>query len=137
MTPRSPLVAGAWRAQVHWVNQAWRVFCYSCTPTLFSSGSISTWRVAERIFDEFFGFLFGNMSWCYFVVASFFPYSCTLLLLFVVHVYALEQLLVHCASFSLVLHLDKLELKQSNRNFYLGGLNNLLYFHTNSRFHVG
>ena len=24
------------------------VFCYSCTPTLFSNGLISTWRVAER-----------------------------------------------------------------------------------------
>ena len=52
-TPRSPLVVGAWRAQVHWVDQVWRVFCYSCTPTLFSSGSISTW--------------------CYLVFASLFP----------------------------------------------------------------
>ena len=30
---RSPLVARAWRAQVHGINQAWRVFCYSCSPT--------------------------------------------------------------------------------------------------------
>ena len=29
----SQLVAGAWRAQVHGVDYAWRVFCYSCTPT--------------------------------------------------------------------------------------------------------
>ena len=120
MTQRSPLAVGAWRAQVHQVDQAWGVFCYLCTPTLFSIGSISTWRLTERIFDEFFGFLFDNTSWCYLIVASFFPYSCTLLLSFVAHVYALEQLSVYCASLSLVPHLDKLELKQSNCNFYLG-----------------
>ena len=91
MTPRSQLVAGAWRTQVHLVDQAWRVFCYSCNPTLFSSGLISTWRVTERFFAEFFGFLFDNMSWCYLVFASLFPYSCALHLLFVFHVYALEQ----------------------------------------------
>ena len=90
MTPRSTLVARAWRDQVYWVDQAWRVFCYSCTLILFSSGWISTWRVAERFFAEFFGFLFDNMSWCYLIFASLFPYSCALLLLFVVHVYALE-----------------------------------------------
>ena len=73
MTPRSPLVAGAWRAQVHGVDLAWRVFCYSYTPTLFTSRSISTWRVAERFFAKFFGFLFNNTSWCYLVFASFFP----------------------------------------------------------------
>ena len=32
-TLRNPLVAKNWRAQVYWVDQAWRVFCYSCTPT--------------------------------------------------------------------------------------------------------
>ena len=57
---------------------------------LFTSGSISTWRVVERFFAEFFGFLFDNMSWCYLVFASLFPYSCTLHLLFVIYVYALE-----------------------------------------------
>ena len=93
MTPRSPLVAGAWRAQVHLVNYAWRVFCYSCTPTLFSSRSILTSRITERFFAEFLGFLFDNTSWCYLMVASLFPYSCALLLLFVVHVYALEKFL--------------------------------------------
>ena len=41
-TPRNLLVVGAWRAQVHAVDQAWRVFCYSFTPILFSSGSILT-----------------------------------------------------------------------------------------------
>ena len=35
-----------------------------------------------------------SMSWCYLVVASLFPYSCALLLLFVIHIYALEQLSV-------------------------------------------
>ena len=61
-TLRSSLVAGAWS-----------VFCYSCTPTFFSSGSILTWRVVERFFVELFGFLFDNTSWCYFVFASLFP----------------------------------------------------------------
>ena len=32
-TLRSTLVAEAWRAQVHWVDKVWRVFCYFCTPT--------------------------------------------------------------------------------------------------------
>ena len=67
------LVEGAWRDQVHGVDLVWRVFCYSCTPTLFSSGSISTWRVTERFFTKFFGFLFNNTSWCYLAFASFFP----------------------------------------------------------------
>ena len=39
---RSQMVVGVWRAQVHGVNWAWRVFCYLCTPTLFFSGSILT-----------------------------------------------------------------------------------------------
>ena len=72
-TPKSPLIAGAWRAQVHGIDLAWRIFCYSCTPTLFSSRSISTWRVVERFFAVFFGFLFDNTSWCYLVFASLFP----------------------------------------------------------------
>ena len=81
------------RVQVHWVDQAQRVFCYSCTPTLFSSGSISTWRVVERFFTEFFGFFFNNTS-RYLVFVSLFCYSCTLLLLFIVHVHVLELILV-------------------------------------------
>ena len=94
MTPRSPLIAGAWKAQIHEVDQAWKVFCYLCTPTLFSNRSILTWRVANRFFAKLLSFLFDNMPWCYLVVASLFPYSCALLLLFVIHIYALEQLLV-------------------------------------------
>ena len=31
----SQLVTGAWRARVHGVNWAWRVFYYSCTLTYF------------------------------------------------------------------------------------------------------
>ena len=61
-TLRSSLVAGAWS-----------VFCYSCTPTFFSSGSILTWRVVERFFVELFGFLFDNTSWCYLRFVSLFP----------------------------------------------------------------
>ena len=48
--PKSQLVVGAWKAQVHKVDYAWKVFCYLCTSNLFSSGSILTWRVAERFF---------------------------------------------------------------------------------------
>ena len=69
----------------------------------------TAWRAAERFFAEFFGFLFNNTSTCYLVFASLFPYSCALLLLFVVHVYALESLSVYYTSFTLVPHLDKLE----------------------------
>ena len=72
-TSRSQLVEGAWRAQVHGVDYALRLFCYSYTPTLFSSGSISTWRVAETFFAKFFGFLFDNISRCYLVFVSLFP----------------------------------------------------------------
>ena len=72
-TPRSPLVAGTWKVQVHRLDYTWRVFCYLCTPTLLTSGSISTWRVVERFFTEFFSFLFDNTFWCYFVFASLFP----------------------------------------------------------------
>ena len=60
---------------------------------LLSSGSIyrlEGWRAAERFFAEFFGFLFDNTSPCYLVFASLFLYSYALILLFVVHVYALE-----------------------------------------------
>ena len=39
---------GAWRAQVHWVDQAWRVFCCSCIPTTFFSGLFTAWKAAER-----------------------------------------------------------------------------------------
>ena len=40
---------------------------------LFSNGLISTRKVAERFFVEFFGFLFDNTSWRYLVFASLFP----------------------------------------------------------------
>ena len=60
--PRSQLVAGAWRAQVHRVDQAWRVFCYSCPPTYSLVDQFIAWRAAERFFAEFFGFLFDNTS---------------------------------------------------------------------------
>ena len=71
--PRSQLVVGAWRAQVHGVDKAWRVICYLYTSTLFSSGSLSTWRVAEKFSVKFFNFLFNNASRCYLMFASLFP----------------------------------------------------------------
>ena len=52
----------AWRAQVHQVDQDWKVFSYSCIPTLFSSGLLTDWRAAERFFTDDFGFLFDNTS---------------------------------------------------------------------------
>ena len=75
---------GAWRAQVHWVDQAWRVFCCSCISIIFSSGLFTAWRVfccscipttffcglftawraAERFYAEGFGFLFDNTPLC-------------------------------------------------------------------------
>ena len=78
-TPRSPLIV-----------RAWRVFCNLCTPTLFSNGSISIWRVAERFFAEFFSFLFDNTSWCYLVFASFFPTLLAFILLLMMDEYGLR-----------------------------------------------
>ena len=39
-TPRSPLITGAWRAQVHWEVWAKKVYLLSLYPNLFISGSI-------------------------------------------------------------------------------------------------
>ena len=65
----------AWRAQVHWVDQVWKVFCCSCIPTTFFSGLFTIWRAAERFYAEDFSFLFDNTSCVVLVVASLFPYS--------------------------------------------------------------
>ena len=35
---RNLVGVGAWRVQVHWLDQAWRVFYCSCIPTTFFSG---------------------------------------------------------------------------------------------------
>ena len=48
------------------------LFVYS---NLFTSRLISTWRVVEKFFVEFFGFFFDNTSWYYLVFASLFPFS--------------------------------------------------------------
>ena len=69
----SQLVAGVQRAQVHGIDQAWRVFCYSCIPTYSLVDRFTAWRAAERFFAEFFVFLFDNTSACYFVFAFYFP----------------------------------------------------------------
>ena len=87
---RSQLEAGVWRVQVHGVDETWRVFCYLCTPTLFSSGSILTLRVADRLFAKFFGFLFDNMSWCYLVFSFLFPTLQTFILLLIMDKYGLR-----------------------------------------------
>ena len=62
---------------MHWVDLAWRVFCYSCIPTSFSSGLLTAWRVAERFFAEYFGFLFDNISLCYLCVCIILPFLFT------------------------------------------------------------
>ena len=71
--PRNPLVAGAWRAQVHWVDYALRVFLIFVYSNLFTSGLISAWRAAERFFAKYFNFLFDNTFRCYLVLSSLFP----------------------------------------------------------------
>ena len=130
MTPRSPLVAEAWRAQVHWVDQAWRVFCYLCTPTLFSSGLIIAWG-RPRGFSP--SSLVASSITRLGVILCLHLFSLTLVLYF----YCLLFMCMHqsrfgdCASFTLVPHLDKLEQKQSSRNFKIWGLNKLMCFSTN------
>ena len=70
---RNLVGVGAWRAQVHWVDQAWKVFCCSCIPTIFFSGLFIGWRAADRFYAEDFGFLFDNTSCVVLVFVSFFP----------------------------------------------------------------
>ena len=80
---------------------------------LFTIGSISTWRVTERFFTEFFGFLFDNTSWCYLVFASFFPTLLAFILLLIFVEYGLEyfyRLLARIYSYS------ALSLSQSKNN---------------------
>ena len=103
--PRSFVGVGAQRAQEHWVDQAWRVSCYSCISTYCLVDRFTAWR----FFAEFFGFLFDNTSACYLMFASLFPYSCALLLLFVVHVYVLEQYQLIVLHLLLFQQLDKLK----------------------------
>ena len=64
---------GAWRAQVHWVDQVWRVFYNSCIPNTFFSGLFTAWRAAKRFYAEGFGFLFNNTLCVVLVFASLFP----------------------------------------------------------------
>ena len=66
------------------------------------------WRVAERFFTKYFGFLFDNTSRCYLVFASLFPYS--LNFTFIVYSICLclrELFRFHCVMFTLILHLVK------------------------------
>ena len=81
--------------------------------TLFSSGSITTWRVAERFFSEFFSFLFDNTSWCYLVFVFLFPTLKLYFILLIMDEYGLEQcywLFAHIYSYS------ALSLSQSRSN---------------------
>ena len=70
---RNLVGVGAQRAQVHCVDQAWRVFYYSCIPTTFFSGLFTAWKTTERFYTEGFDFLFDNTLCVVFVFASLFP----------------------------------------------------------------
>ena len=65
----------AWRAQMHQVDQAWRVYYYSCISIDFLLDHFTVWGAAERFFAEFFDFLFDKTSQCYFCVCFSLPYS--------------------------------------------------------------
>ena len=56
MVRLNQLVVGAWRAQVRSIDKAWRVFCYSCTPTLFSSGSLYHLEGGGEVFRQILRF---------------------------------------------------------------------------------
>ena len=86
----SQLVARAWRAQVHGVDKAWRVFCYLCTPTHSSVDRFTAWKVTKKFFAEFFDFLFDNTSACYLVFAFFFLTLLAFFLLLIFDGYGLE-----------------------------------------------
>ena len=70
---RNLIGVGAWRAQVYWIDQTWRVFCCSCIPTTLFSGLFTAWRAAERLYTEGFGFLFDNTSCVVLVFVFLFP----------------------------------------------------------------
>ena len=61
---RNLVGVGTWRVQVHWIDQVWWVFYYSCILTTFFTGLFTVQRVAERFYIEGFGFLFDNTSLC-------------------------------------------------------------------------
>ena len=104
----------AWKAQVHWVDQAWRVYCCSCIPTTFSNGLFTSWRVVERFYAEGFGFLFDNTSLCCLCICNSLPLSLPFIFycgcdfswlrLFINYVYSL------CSFFAHFVFVIKLEL---------------------------
>ena len=130
----SQLVARVWRAQVHWVDQTWRVFCYLCTPTLSSCGSITAWRAVERFFAEFFSFL---------LITSLGIILCLHLssLTLVLYIYCLLFIFVHNSSFgdyvSFTLVCTQISQGKSNLAVILKlGLNKLVCFSTNLSFQI-
>ena len=98
---------------MHWVDQAWRVFCYSCTPTYYLADQFTVWKAAERFFAEFFDFLFDNTSTCYLVFVFFFPTLLTFILLLIFDEYGLEQF--YCL-FARIYSYSALSLNQSKNN---------------------
>ena len=81
----SQLVVGAWKAQVHRVDQAWRIFCfYVLTHSLLNRFTTS------RATDKFFATFFDNTSACYLVFTFFFLTLLAFILLFIFDEYGLE-----------------------------------------------
>ena len=119
---RNSLVDETWRAQVHSEGQAWRIFCYSCTPTYLLK-------------DRFrLGGLRRGFSSSFSVSSSITRLGIILclhlsFLILVLYIYCLLFIFVHnnsfddYDSFTLVPHLDKLGQQQSgSRNFKIGVL---------------
>ena len=63
---------------------------YSCILTNCLVDRFTAWRVAERFYDEYFGFLFDNIWMCYLVFAFFFLTLLAFILLLCFDEYGLE-----------------------------------------------
>ena len=74
---------------------------------------ISTWRVAEKFFIEFFRFLFDNMSRYYLLFASLFPYSFSFILVVALLVVMAQRIISLICYHLLLFHT---QINQSKRN---------------------
>ena len=133
-TSRNPLVAKTWRAQIHWVNQAWRVFCHSCTPTYSLEDRF-------RLGGSRIGFSpsssVSSLIICLGIILCFHLSSLTLVL----YIYCLLFIFVHNSSFgdyvSFTLVCTQISQGKSNLAVILKlGLNKLVCFSTNLSFQI-
>ena len=125
---RSLVGVGVWRAQVQMVDQAWRVSCLPMYHNQLSSESITAWRVAEKFFVEFFGFLFDNTSACYLVFAFFFPTILYSILLLCYFIYGLEYCVCLSAHIYTIPHLVLSQCKINRAVSLIWGSKQLLCF---------